>query len=157
MAKKPASDKPKTGRPSKFNEVDLEKVRALATKGWTDDEMAAFFAVDRSTWYRWKANFPDFCDALKEWKDEADARVERSLYQKAVGYTVDSVKIFMPAGADKPVYAPFIEHHSADTTAAIFWLKNRKPAEWREKQEIVLSGNVAEILAERRKRVHKGG
>jgi len=41
MAKKPASDKPKTGRPSKFNEVDLDKVRALATKGWTDDEMAA--------------------------------------------------------------------------------------------------------------------
>ena len=53
-------------------------------------------------------------------------RVERSLYERANGYSYDAVKIFMPAGAKKPVYAPYIEHVPPDVTAAIFWLKNRR-------------------------------
>jgi hypothetical protein len=48
----------------------------------------------------------------------------------ASGYNYDAVKIFMPAGAKKPVYAPYREHVPPDTTAAIFWLKNRDPAHW---------------------------
>src|SRR5271167_3722254 len=56
----------------------------------------------------------------------------RSLYQRANGYSYDAVKIFMPAGAKKPVYAPYREHVPPDTTAAIFWLKNRDPAHWRD-------------------------
>jgi hypothetical protein len=55
-----------------------------------------------------------------------------SLYERANGYTYDAVKIFMPAGAKKPVYAPYREHVPPDTTAAIFWLKNRDPAHWRD-------------------------
>jgi hypothetical protein len=47
---------------------------------------------------------------------EADSRVERSLYERANGYTYDAVKIFMPAGAKKPVYAPYVEHVPPDTT-----------------------------------------
>jgi hypothetical protein len=54
------------------------------------------------------------------------------LYQRAVGYHYDAVKIFMPAGATKPIYAPYVEHVPPDTTAAIFWLKNRDPAHWRD-------------------------
>jgi hypothetical protein len=50
----------------------------------------------------------DFLGSLKEGKEEADARVERSLYQRAVGYHYDAVKIFMPAGAKKPIYAPYV-------------------------------------------------
>jgi L-alanine-DL-glutamate epimerase-like enolase superfamily enzyme len=53
--------------------------------------------------------------------------VERSLYERANGYTYDAVKIFMPAGAKKPVYAPYVEHMPRDVTAGIFWLKNRDP------------------------------
>ena len=52
--------------------------------------------------------------------------------ERANGYTYDAVKIFMPAGAKKPVYAPYREHVPPDTTAAIFWLKNRDPAHWRD-------------------------
>jgi hypothetical protein len=58
--------------------------------------------------------------------------VERSLYQRAVGYHYDAVKIFMPAGAKKPIYAPYVEHVPPDVTAGIFWLKNRDPAHWRD-------------------------
>ena len=70
--------------------------------------------------------------ALKIGKAEADNRVERSLYERANGYSYETVKIFMPAGAKKPIYAPYVEHVPPDTTAAIFWLKNRDPAHWRD-------------------------
>jgi hypothetical protein len=71
-------------------------------------------------------------DVLKIGKAEADKRVERSLYERANGYTYDAVKIFMPAGVKKPVYAPYREHVPPDVTAGIFWLKNRDPAHWRD-------------------------
>jgi hypothetical protein len=53
---------------------------------------------------------PSFDDALVVGKKEADARMARSLYQRGVGYDYDAVKIFMPAGAKKPIYAPYVEH-----------------------------------------------
>jgi hypothetical protein len=64
------------------------------------------------------------------------SRVERSLYERANGYTYDAVKIFMPAGAKKPVYAPYREHVPPDVTACIFWLKNRDPAHWRDAWQV---------------------
>ena len=68
---------------------------------------------------------PSFGEALKLAKKEADERVERSLYQRAVGYSYETVKVFLPYGLKEPVYAPYVEHVPPDTTAAIFWLKNR--------------------------------
>ena len=104
--------------------------------GATDQEIADFFEVDVRTVYRWKHDHEEFCQALKAGKDVADERVERSLYQRAIGYEQDEVKIFMPANAPEPVYAPFRAKIAPDVTAAIFWLKNRRSAEWRDKQEV---------------------
>src|ERR1700719_3308547 len=53
------------------------------------------------------------------------------------GYNYEAVKIFMPAGAKKPVYAPYVEHMPPDTTACIFWMKNRMPEKWRDVQNVV--------------------
>jgi hypothetical protein len=78
------------------------------------------------------AKHPEFMQALKVGKSEADDRVERSLYQRAVGYTYPAVKIFMPAGAKTPIYAPYDEHVPPDVTAGIFWSKNRRPDKWRD-------------------------
>jgi hypothetical protein len=64
------------------------------------------------------------------------ARTERSLYHRANGYSYEAVKIFMPAGRAKPVYAPYIEHIPPDVTACIFWLKNRDPQHWRDSQHL---------------------
>jgi hypothetical protein len=64
------------------------------------------------------------------------ASVTRSLYARAVGYNYEATKIFMPAGREKPVYAPYIEHVPPDTTAGIFWLKNRDPQHWRDTQQL---------------------
>jgi hypothetical protein len=66
----------------------------------------------------------------------ACVRTERSLYERANGYNYDAVKIFMPAGRAKPVYAPYVEHVPPDVTAGIFWLKNRDPQHWRDSQQL---------------------
>lgn len=124
------------GRPSDYREAYAEGARRLARLGATDAEIADFYEVDVRTIYRWKLRHQDFCQALKAGKDEADDRVERALYHRAIGYEQEAVKIFMPAGASEPVYAPYIEKVNPDVTAAIFWLKNRRPAEWRDRRDI---------------------
>ena len=79
-------------------------------------------------------------------KEIADERVERSLYQRAIGYEQDEVKIFMPANSAEPVYAPFRAKISPDVTAAIFWLKNRRSQDWRDKQEHDLNHGLQDSL-----------
>jgi hypothetical protein len=130
------------GRPSSYKAEYAEQAKKLALLGATDQEMADFFKVDVRTVHRWKHEHDEFCHALKAGKEAADDRVERSLYQRAIGYEQDEVKIFMPGGAKEPVYAPFRAKVAPDTTAAIFWLKNRRSADWRDKQEIEHSGGV---------------
>ncbi|MDT0507524.1 helix-turn-helix domain-containing protein [Novosphingobium sp. MMS21-SN21R] len=98
--------------------------------------MADFFGVDVRTIYRWKHAHDAFCQALKGGKAICDERVERSLYQRAIGYEQEEVKIFMPANALEPVYAPFRAKVAPDVTAAIFWLKNRRSQDWRDRKDI---------------------
>ncbi len=131
------------GRPSSYSDEFAKQAEKLSALGATDMEMADFFEVDVRTIYRWKHDHEGFCQALNAGKSKADERVINSLYQRAVGYEQDAVKIFMPAGADNPVYAPYREKVAPDTTAAIFWLKNRQPDKWRDKQDVEHSGEVA--------------
>lgn len=133
---------PDRGRPSLYRDEFAKQVAKLAQLGATDQEIADFFEVHVATVYRWKHDHPDFCEALKVGKEVVDNRVERSLYQRAIGYEQEEVKIFMPAGAEKPVYAPFRAKVAPDTTAAIFWLKNRRSGEWRDKTEQEHTGAV---------------
>lgn len=130
------------GRPTLYKEDYAKQAKKLALLGATDQEMADFFEVDVRTIYRWKHDHDAFCQSLKAGKDVADERVERSLYQKAIGYEQDEVKIFMPGGASEPVYAPFRAKIAPDTTAAIFWLKNRRSKDWRDKTEQEVSGQL---------------
>ena len=134
------------GRPTKYKGEYAKQVEKLCLLGATDQEIADFFEVDVRTIHRWKADHDEFCHSLKAGKEAADARVERSLYQKAVGYEQDEVKIFMPAGAEDPVYAPFRAKIAPDTTAAIFWLKNRSPEAWRDKKEVDNTHNLSDPL-----------
>jgi len=120
------------GRPSSYKPEYDAQVEKLCLLGATDMEIADFFEVSVRTINNWKANYPSFLHSLKVGKEALDDRVERSLYQKAVGYKHEAVKIFMPAGASEPVYAPYIEHIAPDTTACIFWLKNRRQQQWRD-------------------------
>lgn len=119
------------GRPTKFKPEYIGQAEKLCKLGATDEDLADFFGVSIRTIANWKSEHPEFLQALKAGKDEADDRVERSLYQRAVGYSHDAAKIFQNGG--EPVIVPYREHFAPDTTAAIFWLKNRRPTEWRDR------------------------
>lgn len=134
------------GRPTAYKAEFAKQVEHLTQLGATDQEVADFFEVDVRTIYRWKHEHNEFCQALKVGKEIADERVERSLYQRAIGYEQEEVKIFMPSGAEEPVYAPFRAKVAPDVTAGIFWLKNRRKDQWRDKSEVEHS--VAEDVAE---------
>ena len=128
----------KVGRPSKFDEGMREKIRQLCILGATDADSANFLDISISTLSNWKVEKPEFLEALKAAKSEADARVERSLYERAMGYEHDEVDIRVIA--NQIVQTPIRKKYPPDTTAAIFWLKNRKPVEWRDKVENIVSG-----------------
>jgi hypothetical protein len=118
------------GRPSKYKPEYAVTAAKLCELGATDEDIAEAFNVTLRSIYRWKADYPEFCHALKVGKGKPDDRVERSLYLRAVGYSYDASKIAVYRG--RPVIVPYREHVPPDTTAAIFWLKNRRADEWRE-------------------------
>lgn len=144
------------GRPSSFKPEFVEQARKLAELGATDREAAEFFEVAESTLYLWKHTHPEFSEALKVGKETADARVEQSLYRRALGYSHDAVKVMSYEGA--AFTEPYVEHYPPDTTAAIFWLKNRRPDLWRDKteQDVNLKGDLATAIAEARHRAVHG-
>lgn len=141
----------KTGRPTKFNDTMIVQVEKLARLGATDEEIADFLGICIQTLHTWVKEHPEFMEARKRGKDYIDAQVEQSLFRRAMGYTHESVKIFNASG--EPLIVPYTEKFAPDTTACIFWLKNRQPAEWRDKIEhdhkggvtIVLNGDDAEL------------
>lgn len=149
---------PEVGRPTDYDPAFAAQAAKLCMLGATDDELADFFEVHRSTIYRWKHEHDEFCDAIKTGKQQADERVERSLYQKATGYNVteeQAVKIKVEQHKEEVEVVQVEKHVPADTTAAIFWLKNRRSQNWRDKQEIEHSaiGDLATLIAGRRARV----
>jgi hypothetical protein len=79
----------------------------------------------------WKHGHPEFPEPLKVGKASADNRVDQSLYWRAGGYSYDAEKIFQYEG--KAVRVPYVKHDPPDATACIFWLKNRRRDEWRDR------------------------
>lgn len=133
-------------RPSKFKPEMIKQAKKLAELGATDRDAAEFFEVDEATIHRWKHTKPGFCEALKVGKEAADNRVEQSLYRKATGYSFDAVKIFQYEGA--PVKVEYVEHIPPSDTACIFWLKNRRPEQWRERPDGPVSENLAAVISD---------
>ena len=127
------------GRPSSYKPEFATQAEKLCLLGATDQELADFFEVDVRTVYRWKHDHDEFCQALKSGKDEADERVVRSLYQKAIGYDVieqQAVKLKTETGGEVVEVVEVRKHVQSDTTAAIFWAKNRRSDEWRDVKHI---------------------
>ena len=126
-------ESPKVGAPSKFREEYAGQALKLCELGATDRDLAEFFGVSIVTVWRWGSEHRSFSNALKVGKGSTDDRVERSLFQRAVGYSHDAVKIFANNRTGENAIVPYVEHYPPDTTAAIFWLKNRRRGEWRDK------------------------
>jgi hypothetical protein len=122
------------GRPTDYDPSYCDSVVKLCRLGATDAELADFYGVAKSTIALWKKIYPEFSDAIKAGKEKADSEVADSLYHRALGYEHAEDQIFQYEG--KPLIVPTIKHYPPDSTAMIFWLKNRRPDLWREKHEI---------------------
>lgn len=112
----------------------LSKISAWALSGLTNEQIAHNMDISVKTLYEWCNKYSEFSDALKRAKTIADLEVENALYKRALGYTVTLNK----QKVTKDGYAvDCLEemHIPADTTAQIFWLKNRQPEKWRDKVE----------------------
>lgn len=124
-----------SGRKTSFKQEYIQLAENYALLGATDAEIAEFFSVSEQTLNSWKKKFPQFLESLKKGKAVADSNVAFKLYNRAIGYDCKATKIVTYEGkvTDQVEY---VEHYPPDTTAAIFWLKNRQPGKWRDKKEV---------------------
>jgi hypothetical protein len=120
------------GRPTDYSPKYPAIAQRMCYLGATDRDLAIAFDVHLDSIFEWRARHPEFSDALKIGKKLNDERVERSLYQKAVGYNYMATKVFLPYGSKEPVLVQYMEHVPPSDVACIFWLKNRNPAQWRD-------------------------
>ena len=140
------------GRPSKYRPEFVEQAKKLCRLGATDLEIADFFGITVRTLFNWKNEHDDFFHALNESKTIPDERVERSLFHRAIGYEHDEVDIRV---IDHQIVKTQIrKYYPPDTTACIFWLKNRRPDIWRDKREEAAptegnSDNLLKAIAEK--------
>lgn len=153
------------GRPSDYKDVYCEQVLKLCRLGATDKEVADFFEVTEQTINNWKIEHPEFFESIKKGKVLADAEVADKLYKRATGYDyrettfekIGAKEATIEVGAEgmenieDEVYKKkvVLKEMPPDTTAAIFWLKNRRGKvdskegqKWADKQEVSVNGNI---------------
>ena len=133
VKKKIVKEKNKGGRPSKFSQIDMRQLEIVTKKGFTDDEISELFGITKQTLNNYKKENPKFFDSLKDWKLEADNEVEKSLYERAKGYKHEAVHFTAHNGV--VTATDYEKIYPPDPTSMIFWLKNRKPKEWRDRYE----------------------
>jgi hypothetical protein len=126
------------GRPSNYAPELCGQVTDLCKLGATDVEMAEFFDISRQTFDTWKKKHPDFLAAIKAGKIIADMQVANSLFKRATGYEQTVTKIVGKGDAARAVEVTEIV--PADPASCMFWMKNRRKNEWRDKQEIEHKG-----------------
>ncbi len=124
-------------------------------------------AISYNCLWKWKKLHPEFAKAIKDGKEYPDSQVQQALFKRAMGYTFEEVvkepvKIENPA-PEVGIRAPFsrvsvrkrkpksilvetkrtVKQVAPDVLAQIFWLKNRQPDRWRDRQEVKHSGLVS--------------
>ena len=138
------------GRPSKYDEkLHPRLAKAYAMAGLTDAQMAEELGIALATLKNWKNDFPEFMAALTEGKEGPDGRVEDSLFRRAIGYSLEVEKpMVVSDGAQVGSHVEVVKYREKvppNVTAQIFWLKNRRPDRWRDKQDIQVETGPLEI------------
>lgn len=122
----------------------LIRIQGWARDGLSDEQVASNIGISRSTLNAWKKRFPYISDTLKKGKDVADREVENALFKRAVGYEFTEVTEELMDSGELRVTKKVRKQVAPDTGAAAFWLKNRKPDVWRDKQEVEHTGKDGE-------------
>lgn len=141
----------KAGRRGKYEdwltEDGLLKVQGWARDGLSDEQIAHNIGINKGTLCVWKNRFPEFADAIKKGKEVVDREVENAMLKRALGYEYDEVTQEPVTDKDTGITEMRVtkvvtKQIAPDVTAQIFWLKNRKPEEFRDKRDVELSGSV---------------
>lgn len=113
----------------------VTRLEAWARDGLTDEQLAAKIGITATTLYDWKSKYPVISEALKRGKEVVDVEVENALLKRAMGYEYTETRT---ETADDGMVKTIVMQKTMppDTTAQIFWLKNRRPAVWRDKQQV---------------------
>jgi hypothetical protein len=120
----------------------LELIEGWARDGLIDEQIAEEMGIGESTLNEYKKRYPEFMESLKRGKEVVDRQVENALLKRALGYDYEETKKTMTdKGSKSKRIEKTTKHAQPDTTAQIFWLKNRKPEEWRDNDNNV---NVSE-------------
>lgn len=113
-----------------LSEDGLIKIQGWSRDGLIDEQIAHNMGITTKTLYEWKNKYGEISEALKKGKEVIDRQVENALLKRALGYTYDETTYEYGVETKRVT-----KEVAPDTTAQIFWLKNRKPAEWRDKIE----------------------
>lgn len=136
----------KVGRPSRYKQEYCIQAYKLCLLGSTDKQMADFFGVAEATINNWKLNHPEFLESIKKGKEIADMEIANSLFERAKGAKVKKKQAIKLKRVEYNMGRRVLEEERIeivdveeelppDTTSAIFWLKNRNPDQWRDKQQ----------------------
>ena len=153
------SKHPNPGQPTKYHKQYDKLAYKFCLLGATDKQLADLFEVSVDTIHEWKKVHSSFLASIKKGKASADAKVAESLFRRATGYSHPETDIKVIDG--RIVKSRVVKNYAPDTTAAIFWLKNRDKENWRDKQLIDINyDNLSEdhldrIIHELKKAAHK--
>ena len=119
----------------------LTEIEGMARDGLTDKQMAHNIGIAESTLNEWKHRFPEFKESQKRGKEVIDREVENALLKTALGFYYTEEQVTNSGGV-----VTTKKYAKPNTTAQIFWLKNRKQVEWRDKQEIEQTNRNIDIV-----------
>lgn len=136
-----------------LTEEGLLQLESWARDGLTDEQIASNMGITRKTLAEWKTKYSDICDTLKRGKAVVDIQVENALLKRALGYSYDEVtrermldydpSTGQVVGSHMEITKTVKKEVQGDTTAQIFWLKNRRPEQWRDKRDVSVEGEIS--------------
>ncbi|WP_419791589.1 helix-turn-helix domain-containing protein [Staphylococcus chromogenes] len=115
----------------------LARIQGWARDGLTMEQIAYNMNINKTTLYKWQKKSDNLTNALKVSRDSADRQVENALFKNAIGFHYTEEQL-----TDDGEVVEVKKYSKPNTTAQIFWLKNRKPDEWREKQNVEHEGTI---------------
>lgn len=123
----------------------LAVIEGWARDGLTLDQIASNLGISKTTLIKYRDQHPELLTALKSGKDQADVQVENALFREATGY-----HYFEETVTNKGEVVRVQRYARPSVTAQIFWLKNRRPDKWRDKQEHKheVTQSLADVLME---------
>ena len=123
------------GRPTDYKKEYNDQAYKLTLLGHTDKELCIFFDVCEATLNNWKHQHPKFLESIKKGKDIADVEVVMALRKRALGYKYTETT----TDSESDVIKVVEKEVAPEVSAQCFWLKNRQPSKWRDKQEITVT------------------